>query len=127
MASIDIMKNYGIPPRPPPSTALWAHLLRKEPLASPPNSEIVPPPLAPFDKNGTSMRILLHDTQGNIEKFSARVDGLCSAVEEAKQEVATANALFLREHENLTGDMIDLGTLFFLRFLWWFYGWKLRI
>lgn len=101
-------EKYGIPPRQP-STALWAHLLGKEKLPSPPNSEIIPPPIAPLDKNGTSMRILLHDTQVHLERFSVRADKLHSSVEETKREITTVNLLFQREHETLRDDMVDLG------------------
>jgi hypothetical protein len=101
-------EQYGIPPRQP-SMALWAHLLGKDKLPAPPNSEIIPPPIVPVDKNGTSMRILLHDTQAHLERFSVRADKLCSNVEETKREITTINALFQREHETLRDDIVDLG------------------
>jgi len=109
LASLDYDKAHGISPNPPASTALWAHLLRKDTLGPPPNSGIVLPPMTPLDKNAASMRILLHDTQANFEKFSARVDKLCHTVDESKQEISMVNKLFQREHETLTGEMVDLG------------------
>ncbi|KAH0836340.1 hypothetical protein J3R83DRAFT_7893 [Lanmaoa asiatica] len=54
------------------SNLLWAHLLRKDATTTEPLSEI--PPIAPQDKTGTSMRMLIHDTQVNLEKFSTRLD-----------------------------------------------------
>jgi hypothetical protein len=101
-------EKYGIPPRQP-SMALWAHLLGKDKQPAPPNSEIIPPPIAPVDKNGTSMRILLHDTQAHLERFSVRTDKLCSSVEETKREITTVHTLFQREHETLRNDIVDLG------------------
>src|ERR1700722_17501136 len=67
------------------STVLWAHL-RKD-MVSAPNSSAessltMHTPITPIDKNGTSMRILLHDTSHNLEKFSDRVDKLTSGIDE---------------------------------------------
>jgi len=101
-------EKYGIP-LGQPSSAMWARLLGQEKLPALPNSEIIPPPIAPLDKNGTSMRILLHDTQAHLERFSVRADKLHSSVEETKGEIKTVNALFQREHETLRDDMVDLG------------------
>ncbi|KAJ6538537.1 hypothetical protein DFH09DRAFT_1368911 [Mycena vulgaris] len=92
--------------RPSASTALWGQLLRKNTLAAP---SVVPlPPTAPLDKTGTSMRILLHDTQANFEKFSTRVDTLTSGIDGAKREIVIVKDLFQREHETLTMDVVDL-------------------
>ena len=105
--------SYRNPQRPPTSTALWAHLLRKDTLAPSSNSSgLSNPPIAPLDKTGTSMRILLHDTQSNFEKFSARVDKLYAGVAEAKEEIMMVKTLFQGEHEILNGEMVDLGELF---------------
>ncbi|KAF9461534.1 hypothetical protein BDZ94DRAFT_1167480 [Collybia nuda] len=110
MNSASVAKKNGIPPRTPTSIALWSHLLRKEPLPAPPNSEIDPllAPLAPIDKNATSTRVLLYDTQGHLERFSIHVEKLCSTIEDVKREISTANTLFQSEHEKLAGDIIDL-------------------
>lgn len=67
------------------------------------------PPIAPVDKAGTSMRILLHDTQAQFEKFSERVVKLTDGVEGAKREVTTMQKLFEREHEHLMEEVVDLG------------------
>ncbi|KAJ7129386.1 hypothetical protein C8R44DRAFT_700131 [Mycena epipterygia] len=95
--------------RPPASgsTALWGQLLRKGTLAAP-SSAVPLPPTAPLDKNNTSMRILLHDTQANFERFSARVDTLTSGMDGAKREIIVVKDLFERGHESLTLDMFDL-------------------
>lgn len=55
------------------------------------------------------MRILLHDTQANFEKFSSRVDNLVGCIEETKREIAAVNTLFQRERETLVGDVVELG------------------
>ncbi|KAJ7653470.1 hypothetical protein B0H17DRAFT_395341 [Mycena rosella] len=92
--------------RPPASAALWGQLLRKNTLAAP---SVVPlPPTAPLDRTGTSMRILLHDTQANFEKFSTKVDTLTSGINEAKREIVIVKDLFQRERESLTLDVVDL-------------------
>ncbi|KAF5383616.1 hypothetical protein D9615_003723 [Tricholomella constricta] len=100
--------NYGIPARTPASTALWAHLLRKDTLGPAHNSRAIIPPMTPLDKNGTSIRVLLHDTQAHLDKFSARVETLCSAVDESKREISMVKTLFQREHEALAGELDDL-------------------
>ncbi|KAJ6628909.1 hypothetical protein B0H10DRAFT_1868714 [Mycena sp. CBHHK59/15] len=96
----------SVPSRPPVST-LWGHLLRKQTLASP-SATIPLPPTAPLDKTGTSMRILLHDTQANFEKFSARVDALTTGMDDAKREIVTVKNLFQEEHDLLTTEVVDL-------------------
>ncbi|KAG6845018.1 hypothetical protein H0H87_001539 [Tephrocybe sp. NHM501043] len=101
-------RNYGIPPRTPASTSLWAHLLRKDTQRPPSSAGPVLPPIAPLDKNGTSMRILLHDTQAHLDKFSASADKLLAGVNEATCQISTVNTLFQREHEALTEDLVDL-------------------
>ncbi|KAJ7498667.1 hypothetical protein FB451DRAFT_1202673 [Mycena latifolia] len=94
------------PSRPSASTVLWGQLLRKNTLAAP--SAVPLPPTAPLDKTGTSMRILLYDTQSNFEKFSTKVDTLTSGINEAKREIVMVKDLFQREHESLTMDVVDL-------------------
>ncbi|TFK52059.1 hypothetical protein OE88DRAFT_1629147, partial [Heliocybe sulcata] len=92
------------------SNVLWAHLLRKDvPLALQPSlgSKSLAS-VTPSDKAGTSMRILLHDTQANLEKFSAHVDKLTSGVEEAKREVVTMKTMFGEEHDKLIDQTVSL-------------------
>jgi hypothetical protein len=104
--------KYGLPLRPPTaSTALWAHILRQDtqPSTSLPDTPIVVPPTVPLDKNATSMRVLLHDTQANFEKFSLHVGKLIDGVNETKHEIKTTNDLFERDRQSLVGDIIDLG------------------
>ncbi|KAG6861278.1 hypothetical protein C0995_002086 [Termitomyces sp. Mi166 len=103
--------NYGIPARTPASTSLWAHLLRKDTSArgqSPNKLGPVLPPITPLDKNGTSMRILLHDTQAHLDRFSERSDKLFSIIDETKREISIVNTLFQREHGTLTEELVDL-------------------
>ena len=104
--------KYGLPLRPPTaSTALWAHILRQDthPSTSLPDTPIVVPPTAPLDKNATSMRVLLHDTQANFEKFAIHIGKLIDGVNETKHEIKTTNDLFERDRQTLVGDIIDLG------------------
>ena len=103
-------EKYGIPPRQP-SMAIWSHLFGKDKLPAPPNSDVqvVPPLLGPMDKNGTSTRMLLHDTQAHLERFTVSTDKLLSGVEETKRQITTANDLFQRERETLRDDLVDLG------------------
>ena len=104
------------PQRSAASTALWAHLLRKDAIPDASNANTLPsnPPLVPFDKAGTSMRILLHDTQANFEKFSERADKLFGAVSETKRETITMQQLFQDDREKLVGQTVDLGELLLL-------------
>lgn len=101
------------PLRSTASTALWAHLLRKDVPATPPStctaSTLPIPPMTPIDKTGTSMRILLHDTQANLEKFSHRVDALTGGVTETKREMATMQKLFQEDRERILSQTVDLG------------------
>ena len=104
--------KYGLPLRPPTaSTALWAHILRQDsqPSTSLPDTPTVVPPTVPLDKNATSMRVLLHDTQANFENFATHVGKLIESVNETKHEIKTTNDLFERDRQTLVGDIIDLG------------------
>ncbi|TFK25576.1 hypothetical protein FA15DRAFT_639042 [Coprinopsis marcescibilis] len=88
---------------------LWAHLMRNEPSGSNVNATMSQlPPITPQDKNATTMRVLLHDTQMNLEKFSEHVATLLSNVKETKQEILTTSTLFEQEHDKLLGDIVDL-------------------
>jgi hypothetical protein len=100
---------------PSASTALWAHLLRKDVSALAPSSSTNPipsgsyVPIAPIDKNGTSMRILLLDASNNLEKFSARVDKLITGLGETKTEIVAVHRMFRDENEKLANDLVDVG------------------
>ncbi|OCH91384.1 hypothetical protein OBBRIDRAFT_714994, partial [Obba rivulosa] len=92
---------------------LWGHILRRDNSRKlsergPPSAPV--PPIAPVDKVGTSMRILLHDTQANLEKFSDRVDRMLCGVEEAKREVTNIHRTFQGEHEKLLEETLDLAS-----------------
>lgn len=99
-------------PRTTPISSLWGHIVGTNTLGPPLHSETSIPPLAPLDRNATSMRVLLHDTQANFEKFSARVDILITGMEEAKREVQQVHTLFERDRDSLSGDIIDIGKCF---------------
>lgn len=68
------------------------------------------PLLTPLDKSATATRLLLHDTQANLEKFSGKVDKLLTGFGEAKSEIKLVKTLFERDRETLINDIIDLGT-----------------
>ncbi|KAJ7068526.1 hypothetical protein C8F01DRAFT_1017954 [Mycena amicta] len=87
------------------NNALWGQLLRKTTLAR--DAPLVAP-TAPLDKTGTSMRVLLHDTQHNFERFSHRVDSLSSGIEDARQEIVVVKDLFNGAQESLVNDVVDV-------------------
>ncbi|TFK39428.1 hypothetical protein BDQ12DRAFT_681758 [Crucibulum laeve] len=98
--------------RPPtlsnPSDALWSHIFRQEKIGPLLGSDYNPP-ITPIDRNATSTRVLLHDTQAHLEKFTEVVTKLTRGIEETKREIKSVNTLFERDREALSGDIIDLG------------------
>lgn len=88
---------------------LWAHLLRKDATTSESLSQI--PPIAPQDKTGTSMRMLIHDTQVNLEKFSTRLDGLLQRVDDCRSQVVNANKLLDVERDKVLTEILEIGAL----------------
>jgi len=78
------------------SSTLWAHLLNKDATASGSGLKTGSVSLglaatAPADKTGTSVRILLHDVQATIEKFSDKIDNLVSEAEDSRQKLLARN------------------------------------
>ena len=69
------------------------------------------PPIAPQDRNGTSMRIMMHDTQAMFEKYAARADNLVKEVGEVKRAMLASQKLSEDVHENTVSQMVDLGEL----------------
>ena len=109
--------QHRLKTRPTSSAVLWGHLLassdvsktasqsgRHETRSSAPISTI-----APVDKTGTSLRILLHDTQANLEKFSERVGKLTGDIDESKREIGTVKTLLQQDHEKTVEEIVDLG------------------
>ena len=86
---------------------LWAHLQQKRRVlsAQPPDLGIPLQPAAPVDKNGTSIQILLHDTQANF----ARIDKMVDKIGESKLEIISVKKLFYGERESLSNDLYKLG------------------
>ncbi|KAJ3529062.1 hypothetical protein NM688_g7908 [Phlebia brevispora] len=66
------------------------------------------PPFAPTDRLGTSMRILLHDTQATLEKFSERLETLTNGVDKTHQNINVVQKLFEREHESFIEENVAL-------------------
>lgn len=94
------------------SSTLWAHLLTKDTTASGSglkaglaSARLSAP--APADKAGTSVRILLHDTQATIEKFSERVDRLVSGAEDSHRKLIARNEEVSDEVERLVKRVIQ--------------------
>lgn len=102
-------QSLGLPP-PQSSSSFWAHIIENEKNGSKAPSQSSFPLLTPLDKNATATRLLLHDTQANLEKFSGKVDKLLAGFYEAKSEVKLVKTLFERDRETLINDIIDLGT-----------------
>ncbi|KAL0569717.1 hypothetical protein V5O48_012246 [Marasmius crinis-equi] len=95
--------------QPSSNSVIWAHLLRKDNVSSStPRAEVPLPPLGPIDKNATSTRILLHDTQANLQQFSERVDKMTQGLNTTKQEILAVKKLYQEEHERLLVEMVDL-------------------
>lgn len=100
------------------SSTLWAHLLNKDAGASGSGSGLraglTPVGLtnsAPADRTGTSVRVLLHDTQVTIEKFSEKVDKLVSEAEDSHRKLLARNEEVSDEVERLVrGAIQEQGT-----------------
>lgn len=93
--------------------ALWAHVLRKDkPSLLSKSLDIPPVPTAPADRNATSTRILLYDTQARLEQFSSRADAMLKGVQDANHQLKTVEMLFEMDRDSLTNDMVDLGGAF---------------
>ncbi|RPD76720.1 hypothetical protein L226DRAFT_506286, partial [Lentinus tigrinus ALCF2SS1-7] len=104
-----------LPTRPSSSSGLWGHLMRatvsQVPTSSAASSTTLgrhPAAVTPLDKAGASTRILLHDTQAHLEKFTEKVGHLATGFENAKQELSTVQKLYQDEHEQLVDRMIGL-------------------
>ncbi|OAX43197.1 hypothetical protein K503DRAFT_681758 [Rhizopogon vinicolor AM-OR11-026] len=86
--------------------ALWAYLLQKDlPASSDFSATPVIPPVAPVDRTNTSMRMLIHDMQATLERFSTRVDTLLVNVKDAKTEVANCNRISESERERILDEI----------------------
>lgn len=92
--------------------ALWAHVLRKDRLGLQPRNLDMPQiPAAPVDRNATSTRILLYDTQARLEQFSSKADAMLKGMQDANHQLKTTGMLFEKDRDTQTNDMIDLGML----------------
>ncbi|KAF6753060.1 hypothetical protein DFP72DRAFT_849436 [Ephemerocybe angulata] len=93
------------------AATLWAHLAQKDTLGRTSTTSTLGsfmPPNGPQDKTATTMRVLLHDTQMNLEKFSGNVEKLIHDVRQTEQELKTTTGLLEKEQDKLMGDIIDL-------------------
>ncbi|KIJ20652.1 hypothetical protein PAXINDRAFT_124995, partial [Paxillus involutus ATCC 200175] len=54
------------------------------------------------------MRMLIHDTQANLEKFSVRLDGLLQRVEDCKAQVLNSNKLLDNERDRVLTEILDI-------------------
>ncbi|KAG2127570.1 uncharacterized protein EDB93DRAFT_1096487, partial [Suillus bovinus] len=86
--------------------ALWAYLLQKDlPASSDFTATAMIPAVAPVDRTNTSMRMLIHDMQATLEKFSTRVDTLLVNVKDAKTEVVNCNRISEIERERVLDEI----------------------
>jgi hypothetical protein len=86
------------------SSTLWAHLLRKDRTNEP--IPAISVPIAPADKTGTSVRLLLHDTQATLEKFSQRIDKLVKGVDEVHSKAQEKEQEWADEVERSTKSIV---------------------
>ncbi|KAG1785590.1 uncharacterized protein HD556DRAFT_1249626 [Suillus plorans] len=92
--------------RKPAPNALWAYLLQKDlPASSDFAATPMVPSMAPVDRTNTSMRMLIHDMQATLEKFSTRVDTLLINVKDAKTEVVNCSRISESEHERVLDEI----------------------
>jgi hypothetical protein len=105
MADLESQSQATSKSRMGTSAVLWGHLLRKDTLSAP---KPAVGPIAPVDKAGTSMRMLLHDTQAHLEKFASNVERLTNKVGEARNDTVEAKNLLQSGYDKLTGEMIEL-------------------
>ncbi|KAG2346701.1 hypothetical protein BDR05DRAFT_906216, partial [Suillus weaverae] len=63
------------------------------------------PAMAPVDRTNTSMRMLIHDMQATLEKFSTRVDTLLINVKDAKTEVVNCNRISESERDRVLDEI----------------------
>ena len=96
-----------------PTEALWALVLQKDKAAAPPPKQRGLPqvPTGPVDRNATSTRILLYDTQARLEQFSSRADSMLKGIQDANHQLKQVGSLFEKDRDTLTNDMIDLGKI----------------
>ncbi|KAH9931939.1 uncharacterized protein B0H18DRAFT_1116172 [Fomitopsis serialis] len=102
--------------RPTASAVLWGHLLSSKDASQTASSTRYSDvsscsPLSgitPVDKTGSSLRILLHDTQANLEKFSDRVTKLTGDINESKREIGVVKELLQTDHEKVIEQMVEL-------------------
>ncbi|KAI0782695.1 hypothetical protein C8Q75DRAFT_727322 [Abortiporus biennis] len=92
------------------SNALWGHLLQNKSTSLKDNNTNQSKPttsIAPVDRNATSTRILLHDTQHNLEKFSEKIQKLTDTVDDAKRQIQSVEKLFQQEHESVVESVVS--------------------
>jgi hypothetical protein len=104
------------PSSPLPSTAstLWAHLLHNRAPSRTSGGTQIPAfaQLTPQDKASTSTRILLHDTQARLEKFSERANTVFSEVEASRREMVRVREEVEGAREKELEAIIQLGLVF---------------
>src|SRR6266404_7120016 len=107
--------SSGSSPLPSTTTStLWAHLLHHR-RPSKTNSTQIPTfaQLTPQDKASTSTRILLHDTQARLEKFSERANTIFSEVEASRREMVRVREEVEGVREKEFEAIVQLGSFCF--------------
>jgi len=89
-------------------SALWAYILQKDLSVSSdlPATPVIPP-IAPADKTNTSMRMLIHDMQAILERFSTRVDALLNNVKDASTEVINFSRISESERDRVLDEITN--------------------
>lgn len=79
-----------------------------------PTSRSAVPPLLPADRVGTSLRIILQDTQACMERFSVRIGQVAGGVEQNLAEARMAVKVMESNHDKVVADTADLGKCVFV-------------
>jgi hypothetical protein len=78
---------------------------------------LTPPSLLPSDKAGTTLRLLLQDTQCSLEKFSTRLDTLFLGLEQSNQSISRAGSLLEDSRDAVTTDVRTIGWATFMAYI----------
>jgi hypothetical protein len=98
------------------SAPLWSHLISSASKSK--SSRTAPdtthPSIVPVDKTGISTRLLLHDTQLQLEKFSKRTDTLHESIASSRQELQDACVLHKESIRAVESTVTELGNSLYL-------------
>lgn len=98
--------------RKAPITTLWAHLARRDTRSTSQSASASTTgslPSNPIDRLGTSTRVLLLDTQSNMEKLSDLVKGLTDRVEDRTKDIPRLQSVMEEKHDETIVTLSQLG------------------